>query len=485
MEPKSLPVGYRFRPTDEELINHYLRLKINGSDKEVSCIREVDVCKTEPWDLPDLSVIESIDNEWFFFCPKDRKYQNGQRANRATVCGYWKATGKDRTIKTSKGNCLIGKKKTLVFHTGRAPKGERTHWVIHEYTTTQKELDGSHPGQSPFVICRLFKKYDGKDEHGESLDGVDVDHGDESPPSIVKSSTEDVQSAPVTPALTGQPNVQPLTNGILKTEDLERNDDPLVYLDRQDHGIDPTKYLMPDPELEEALQGFWDASPENFDSGFFSQFCGQTPLELGSAAYDTNYGIMNSGNEQSDIEYWNNMLVESEQCSFNDSGHNGDSFAKTSLPRLFVKENDYSSGSDGEVIQIQPLSRDLSFPIGESSTVNSAINSDTGIKIRRRPTQNVANGANLNHQGNAPRRIRLQSELRAGPVTHNRHEQKPSMIKEMVHPSANGGFVHDSSSSHVKPKADFLVGIRVHMRKVLVVVGLCVGVVSLWKCATY
>lgn len=61
---ESLPLGFRFRPTDEELINHYLRLKINGRNSEVEVIPEVDVCKWEPWDLPGSS---------FTFTTLDRK----------------------------------------------------------------------------------------------------------------------------------------------------------------------------------------------------------------------------------------------------------------------------------------------------------------------------------------------------------------------------------------------------------------------------
>ncbi|XP_072953306.1 NAC domain-containing protein 100-like [Typha angustifolia] len=151
-----LPPGFRFHPTDEELITHYLTKKVMDETFFTRVMGVVDLNKCEPWDLPRRD--QMGEKESYFFCMKDRKYPTGMRANRATGAGYWKATGKDREI--YRGKNLVGMKKTLVFYTGRAPKGEKTNWVMHEY-----RLEGNYsfykPSKGEWVLCRVYKKRSG------------------------------------------------------------------------------------------------------------------------------------------------------------------------------------------------------------------------------------------------------------------------------------------------------------------------------------
>ncbi|XP_076915655.1 NAC domain-containing protein 92-like [Bidens hawaiensis] len=156
MEQLNLPPGFRFHPTDEELISHYLYPKASDPNFVSRVIGEVDLNRVEPWELPWLAKMG--EKEWFFFSVRDRKYPTGSRTNRATRAGYWKATGKDKEI--SKEKLVVGMKKTLVFYKGRAPKGEKTDWVMHEYRLDGKLSANNLPksAKGEWVISNVFDK---------------------------------------------------------------------------------------------------------------------------------------------------------------------------------------------------------------------------------------------------------------------------------------------------------------------------------------
>ncbi|KAH0454915.1 hypothetical protein IEQ34_016839 [Dendrobium chrysotoxum] len=156
-----LPPGFRFHPTDEEIITHYLSPKVLNHGFRAIAMGEVDLNKCEPWDLSSKAKMTG-EKEWYFFYQRDRKYPTGMRTNRATESGYWKATGKDKEIYRGRV-VLIGMKKTLVFYKGRAPKGEKTNWVMHEYRLEGKASLSNFPrsAKDEWVVCRVLDKNTG------------------------------------------------------------------------------------------------------------------------------------------------------------------------------------------------------------------------------------------------------------------------------------------------------------------------------------
>lgn len=146
-------VGFRFHPTDEEIVTYFLERKMCGLDFPAHTIADVvDVCKYEPWELPQRSSMPKEDRVWYFFNAPVPKYANSKRINRTTNSGFWKSTCKDREIWDERGK-KIGLKKNLVFHEGRVPNGIRTKWVMHEYHSLNAS---SYPKE--FVLFRLKKK---------------------------------------------------------------------------------------------------------------------------------------------------------------------------------------------------------------------------------------------------------------------------------------------------------------------------------------
>ncbi|XP_041013134.1 NAC domain-containing protein 35 [Juglans microcarpa x Juglans regia] len=145
--------GFRFHPTEEELVEFYLRRKVEGKRFNVELITFLDLYRYDPWELPALAAIG--EKEWFFYVPRDRKYRNGDRPNRVTTSGYWKATGADRMIRTENFRS-IGLKKTLVFYSGKAPKGIRTSWIMNEYRLPQHETERYQKAE--ISLCRVYKR---------------------------------------------------------------------------------------------------------------------------------------------------------------------------------------------------------------------------------------------------------------------------------------------------------------------------------------
>ncbi|KAG5251610.1 NAC domain-containing protein [Salix suchowensis] len=191
--PTVPPVGYRFRPTDEELVTNYLKPKLLGNDLEdLLIIAVVNVCKHEPWDLPVKSEIKSEDSVWYFFCPRDLKYSNSRRSNRRTKAGFWKPTGKTIQVKAKHNKKVIGTKKTLVFYKSASPKPERTGWIIHEYDEFISGSSLSNLGE--YVLCKLKRKLDVKTSKGAPKNHMASISGFEAEPSCSMDSDFENQS---------------------------------------------------------------------------------------------------------------------------------------------------------------------------------------------------------------------------------------------------------------------------------------------------
>ncbi|CAL9039344.1 unnamed protein product [Musa banksii] len=202
------PPGFRFHPTDEEIVLYYLKRKICGRRFRLAMIGDVDVYKWEPWELPDKSELKSGDKQWYFFSPRDRKYPNGSRSNRATKCGYWKTTGKDRTI--SQNSKAMGNKKTLVYYHGRAPKGERTNWVMHEYTLDEQVFLSCNNVQDCYALYKVFRKSGPGPKNGEQYGAPfrEEEWDDDVVDEIFRS--QDNSELPTNPWNTEVPTIEPL-----------------------------------------------------------------------------------------------------------------------------------------------------------------------------------------------------------------------------------------------------------------------------------
>eukprot|EP00262_Sarcandra_glabra_P017559 TRINITY_DN604_c1_g4_i1.p1 TRINITY_DN604_c1_g4~~TRINITY_DN604_c1_g4_i1.p1 ORF type:complete len:387 (+),score=67.31 TRINITY_DN604_c1_g4_i1:142-1302(+) len=166
---QTFPPGYKFVPTDEELIHYYLKNKVAGQPLPDNKIYDVNLYNYNPEQLREMFNLWK-EKDWYFFTPRKRKYPNGNRPNRAAGDGYWKATGADKPIGIRRE---IGVRKALVFYKGKPPKGEKTGWIMHEFRVNDSIT--KTPPKAPlnaddcyklddWVLCKIYEKKSDEDK---------------------------------------------------------------------------------------------------------------------------------------------------------------------------------------------------------------------------------------------------------------------------------------------------------------------------------
>lgn len=390
------------------------------------------------------------------------------------------------------------------------------------------------------MLCRLFRKHD--DNPGNS-NGDDVDRGVASPPSIdiVRSTTDGPSSEPATPIMIAPPDAESIDPAILIAQTNNYNIDSSEY-QLPDSGLEEALqgFCNTTPQHLDLKILSPVFSPMHLEHG--SPYLGNRA----AGDSDNRHNVMQYGTDTQDLMFLNTILTGPDQTSFEDSQasmpevrpkeneSNSESEGKmvqgqhlaTGNPNnrrpLHMGYQEYIAtyscpvfdAGNAETLILHR--RDIpevngSSPAPTENQVNVLVKEEfchplapasdndfgTGIKRRARQQQMVTSGSTINNQGTAQRRLRLQMKL-GGSVGHGetinlslsgeRCEGKPRVSEvtekqrevdqdcyctsEMRH---KVGYLHAKDSSFI----------ALYMLKLLVLIGLCAGVVGLWRCPTF
>ncbi|KAK9715814.1 hypothetical protein RND81_06G191300 [Saponaria officinalis] len=169
MADNNLPPGFRFFPTDEELVVHFLHRRDGILPFRPDVIPDLDVYPYNPWDLEGKALREG----------SKRYYYSRRVQHRVTESGYWKQMGVDEPIMSSTSSMkIVGIKKYFVFYIGEphAAASDWTTWIMHEYSlpdspsssrSSSKRRSNSKKDFSRWVICKVYEQRDDDDGDGD------------------------------------------------------------------------------------------------------------------------------------------------------------------------------------------------------------------------------------------------------------------------------------------------------------------------------
>ncbi|XP_010454028.1 PREDICTED: NAC domain-containing protein 30-like [Camelina sativa] len=149
-------VGFRFHPTDQELVRYCLgRNKVaKTSNKVLELEDKTDLYAKEPWRLTHTETDFFEPNEWYYFVTLAEnvtgKLRTSRKVKGETCEGCWKEVlGKLSDVLSEDKREVIGKKRSLSFYV----KGESisSGWTMTEYYSR----DGGSGSFQNQVLCHL------------------------------------------------------------------------------------------------------------------------------------------------------------------------------------------------------------------------------------------------------------------------------------------------------------------------------------------
>ncbi|KAK3042331.1 hypothetical protein RJ639_002377 [Escallonia herrerae] len=142
-----LPYGFRFSPSDSQLIEHYLVNKSMGRELPSDYITyNAHLYEHHPTAQAPIVCVWRLKSE-----PLTWSTDISARACRL----------EDKNIENNE-NQIVGFKRTSVFYQRMVAEGERTHWTVHEYRVNPKafpDLDSSLETKiEHYVVCQIRYK---------------------------------------------------------------------------------------------------------------------------------------------------------------------------------------------------------------------------------------------------------------------------------------------------------------------------------------
>ncbi|CAB4267927.1 unnamed protein product [Prunus armeniaca] len=173
-----VPIGFKFRPSDDELLRYYLLNKVSGTPfKYSNVVPEFNLYgKKEPWDIWNDFGGQNLEKgeDLYFFTKLKLVTGKGSRVARTIGNGTWKGEDKGTTVRDpAKKNTPLGLCKRFRYENEKSD--QHGCWIMHEYSLhpslVKPQSNSNTCGcDGKYVLCRI-RKNDRKRKLSEN-DGV-------------------------------------------------------------------------------------------------------------------------------------------------------------------------------------------------------------------------------------------------------------------------------------------------------------------------